>query len=298
VVGNLGTFQDGGLHHNCPSDIAQWETRFVWPSKSDDPDFALSLGTGTSSARSISVKSRFLRRCLKSWMNELDAQKSYDQFINSLPATSRPRYHRLNTQFHGPEPGLDDALKIPEMKESVTRTIELEEGKINDVHDAIIGSIFYFALDGPPVPEHRGIMCSGYIHCRADLPPNGLRYLYEWLQQTSSWFLIQGNPTECVGRIPKTLPPFKKRIAFCVESESELITMSIRGITSTSQTISGFPTTLRKLIENQDLDSVFGTIDHSTTEKLLPAIPRKRSRASLRGDQRNVKRVCSSLYSS
>ncbi|KAF1363092.1 FabD/lysophospholipase-like protein, partial [Lizonia empirigonia] len=43
AVGKIGLCQDGGLLHNCPSDIAQWETRFVWPNKPSEPDFALSL---------------------------------------------------------------------------------------------------------------------------------------------------------------------------------------------------------------------------------------------------------------
>ncbi|KAF1359294.1 FabD/lysophospholipase-like protein, partial [Lizonia empirigonia] len=43
TVGRIGVFQEGGLLHNCPSDIAEWETRFVWPNKPDNPDFALSL---------------------------------------------------------------------------------------------------------------------------------------------------------------------------------------------------------------------------------------------------------------
>ncbi|KAF2633018.1 FabD/lysophospholipase-like protein [Macroventuria anomochaeta] len=286
AVGKLGTYQDGGLHHNCPSDMAQWETRFVWPSKPDDPDFALSLGTGTSSEEGISSTSRFLLRLLNCWKHGLNGQKGYDRFINSVPPKSRPRYHRLNIQFSGPEPSLDDALKIPEMKERVTRMIELEEGRMTAIFDAIIASLFYFELDGPPNLEAGEFQCSGHIYCRADLRADGLRYLYKQLQDKSSWFYIQGNPVRCVEHIPRSLPPFKRRVCFQVKLEDELISMSIRGITSTSQSISGFPTTVQHLIK----------IDHSLNEKPLPAIPRKRSRSN-QGGRCNPKRTCSSVYS-
>lgn len=227
----------------------------------------------------------------------MNAQKGYDRYINSVPLKSRPRYHRLNIQFHGPEPGLDDALKIPEMKNAVAKTIEQDEGRISAVIDAIMASMFYFELDEPPVLKGGKLQCSGHVYFRADLRADGLRYLYTRLQDTSSWFLIQGNPVRCVGRIPKSLPPFKRRVCFRVKHNDELITLSIRGIVNTSRSISGFPTTLKQLIKNQRLGSVFGTVDHFVNEKPLPAIPKKRIRDDDQGNRCNPKRACSSLYS-
>ena len=223
-MGKIETFQDGGLHHNCPSAIAEWETRFIWPSKPDDPDFALSLGTGTLSEEGVgtgiqsedgvSITNRFLLRVWNSWKQWLNAEEGYTRYINSVPQKSRPRYHRLSINFDGNEPGLDDALKIPDMKKSVTRTIKLEEGRITAVVDAIIASMFYFELDGLPNLEAGRFQCSGYIYCRADLQADGLRYLYKRLQDTSSWFYIQGDPIKCVDYMPKNLPPFKRGYVF------------------------------------------------------------------------------------
>ena len=227
----------------------------------------------------------------------MNAQKGYDRYINSVPLKSRPRYHRLNVQFEGLEPGLDDALKIPEMKGNVARTIEHDEGRITAVIDAMKASIFYFELDDLPRLEAGEFQCSGHIYCRADLQADGLRYLYTRLQDTSSWFLIQGDPSKCVDRIPRSLPPFKRRVCFRVKHDDELITMSIRGITNTSKSISGFPTTLQQLIRRQGLDSAFGTVDHSVNEKPLPMILRKRSRNDYQEGRCNPKRACSSVYS-
>lgn len=299
AVGKIGLCQDGGLLHNCPSDIAHWETRFVWPNKPHDPDFALSLGTGTlsSSEDKSGIASRSLLRIFDGWKQWLNAQKGYARYINSVPLESRSRYHRLNIQFHGPEPGLDDALKIPEMKTAVSNTVKQDQGRMNAVLDAIMASMFYFELDGLPAIRRGELYCSGHIYCRADLQTDGLRYLYTKLQDTSSWFLIQGNPVKCVERIPKSLPPFKRKVCFRVNHDDEVITISIRGITRTSISISGFPTTLRQLVRCQRLDSVFGTVDHMVKEKPLPAIPKKRSRDDSQASRCNPKRACSSIYS-
>ena len=90
------------------------------------------------------------------------------------------------------------------MKKSVIRTIKFEEGRITAVVDAIIASMLYFELDGLPNLEAGKFQCSGYIYCRADLQADGLCYLYKRLQDTLSWFYIQGDPIKCVDYIPKS----------------------------------------------------------------------------------------------
>ena len=89
---------------------------------------------------------------------------------------------------------------------------------------------------------------------------------------------------------------FKRQGCFQAKLEDGPITMSIRGIISTSKAISGFPTTIQQLIRNLRLDSPFGTVDHSLNEKPLPTVPRKRSRSVIQEDRRNPKRACSSVY--
>ena len=271
AVEKLGTYQDGGLHHNNPVHIAQWESSFIWPNK-EEPDFALSLGTGDSlpiTEGGAWWKFRFPFRCFKSFMRSLHGEAAWTRFFNSLPLASRPRYHRLNIQLTGPEPSLDDATKIPQLKASVSRTIDTDKETIIAVVDAIIASMFYFELDSLPEINSKGYSCSGFIFCRLDLPAAGRRYLYKRLVESSSWFLIQGNPVSCVHTVPKGLPPFRRRVTFHADSLEENIAFSIRGITSTPKHLSGFPTSLAKLIADQQLQCPFGTIDHSCNEKPL-----------------------------
>lgn len=275
----VGLFQDGGLTNNCPSAISQWEAEFIWPDKAD-PDFALSLGTGavaeSSHCRPSWLRSRFCSRVFRSFIQNIDAEEAYKRFFNSLPPHMRQRYHRLNIQFAGAEPSLDDALQIPELKSSVLRTIKDGDPTLTAVTDSILASMFYFELDGMPKVQKDGYTCSGFILCRVDLPLDGRRYLYNHLLETSSWFLVQGSPICSVESVPRSLPPFKRRVIFYVSSLDSIITFSVRGITSASRMLSGFHTSLEKLVTQQRLDSPFGTIDHITTERPLPAVPSKR----------------------
>jgi hypothetical protein len=283
TVRTLGIFQDGGLQHNNPASIAQWERKFIWKNR-EEPDFALSLGTGTSSVTAGSNSgsiSRFYVRLYKSFMRNLDGEDAWKRFLNSVAPTARHRYHRLNIQFPGPEPSLDDAQQIPELKASVSTAVQERNELIVTIVDYMIASMFYFELDSLPVPREGGYMCSGYIFCRLDIPKHSLRRLYDRMIETSSWFLIQGIPIRCVEGVPESLPPFKRRVTFRVDSLTEMIAFSIRGITSCPKMLSGFPTSISDLIANQNLDSPFGTVDHFVVEKPLPTIPLKRETLAL-----------------
>jgi hypothetical protein len=239
----------------------------------------LSLGTGTSTAVSANnaiSRPRFYERLFASFMRSLDGEDAWERFLNNVPMKSRHRYHRLNIQFTGPEPCLDDADRLPELKENVSSTIHHDQPTMLSVIDSVLASMFYFELDRLPTRDDSGFSCSGTIFCRLNLPVDGLRQLHFRLVETSSWFIIQGCPVVCSQGIPKGLPPFRKRITFRVESRDELITLSVRGITSKTRQLSGFPTTLGFLIKDQQLDYPFGTIDHKSADKPLPATPIKR----------------------
>lgn len=287
-VRSLGIFQDGGLQHNNPSDIAEWETMFLWPKK-PYPDFALSLGTGTSNVTG-SAYARFYERLFRNSMQGLDGERSWKRFYNNLPPNVRSRFHRLNLRFKGAEPRLDDASSIPALTSQVPEAICSSYNDITAVIDALVATMFYFELDGLPAFGDGQYQGTGYIFCRLDLPEQGRRYLYHQLLETSSWFLVQGRPVLCVDALPRRPPPFKRRVKFTVETLTEVITMSIRGITRATRSISGFPTTLQELMDHQQLDSPFGTVDHITAEKPLPAIPCKRLGSSSKGSRkrRNV----------
>jgi hypothetical protein len=61
-----------------------------------------------------------------------------------------------------------------------------------------------------------------------------------------------------------------------VNTLSESIIISIKGITSIPRLISGFPISLKDLINLQQLYAPFGRADYLILKKPLPSIPAKR----------------------
>lgn len=88
--------------------------------------------------------------------------------------------------------------------------------------------------------------------------------------------MLSGRPIVCVERIAKGSPPLKRRLKFSVESMDDTVGITLRGIISTPQYISGSPRTVREIVKLQDLEIPFGRADHHKAEKVLPVVPGKR----------------------
>jgi hypothetical protein len=65
-------------------------------------------------------------------------------------------------------------------------------------------------------------------------------------------------------------------VQFIVNTLSESIAISIRGIMSIPRLISGFSTSLKDLIDSQQLYTLFGRADYLIFKKPLPFILAKR----------------------
>ncbi|OCL03051.1 FabD/lysophospholipase-like protein [Glonium stellatum] len=270
VVENLGTFQDGGLQHNNPSKIADWECRFLWPNM-DQPDFALSLGTGTSLTSPYKegpqspVKDRFIPRLFRAFI----------KFINTIPVNSRKRYYRLNVFFYGAEPDINDVSSLDYLKQLAQKLITSSK-QAALVRDSIYASMFCFEFDNMPQYIDGVFQCHRSIFCRLPLDRRGKENLYCDLIQNSACFLVYGRPVACAVSVPKGVPSYRCRIHFNADSMNEKVYISIRGVTSRPQVISGLPKTLRELVDAQGLDIPFGCIDHRESQRSLPGIPSKR----------------------
>ena len=282
ILKTLGTFQDGGLRHNNPLNIALWESRFLWPQKGE-PDFALSLGTGTPYRRSSStspVKDRFFQRIMKTFMLSLDGEKTWDEFVNSLPETSRSRFHRLNLSLSSSNLGIDDVSIIENLKRRAQEHFEAD-AQVRLVRDSIWASLFYFELEDCPQYVDSKYVCAGHVLFRLNLPEDGQENLYRRLKESSALFLVDGRPVACVDSLPKTFPPFKRKIRFTVSSLSETLGISLRGITLKPRLISGSPKSVKELMKLQMLQAPFGRYDHLPMEKSLPSIPARKRKVDL-----------------
>ncbi|MCJ1473164.1 hypothetical protein MMC13_001815 [Lambiella insularis] len=154
-ISNVGTFQDGGLKHNNPVNLALWESRQIWPSISQ-PDLVLSLGTGTEIPKSPSAphfrhvfRDGFLPRIYRSFMSSLDGQNTWRDFVNHLDDESRRDYIRLNISLPTELLALDDESQMERLRQSVHLQFPLEQDDLETAF-AIMVSRFFFELDAIP----------------------------------------------------------------------------------------------------------------------------------------------------
>lgn len=254
----------------------------MWPGRSL-PDFVLSIGTGVSDSLLSSfaagphspVKEGFLARIFKTFMRSMDGEKIWKDIYNSLPDSSKSRFHRLNLTLRGTEPAIDDILSMYELRKQAVEQAQ-PVGFLRPALDAIYASMFYFEFDELPVFGDDVYACTGNIYCRVRQSEAGRKKLYAKLAATSSYFLICGQPVVCIERVTKSAPAFKRRLNFTLGSLDDCVRITLRGITSQPLAISGLPKSARDIMRAQGLDAPFGRADHSSPEKPLPLLPAKR----------------------
>lgn len=282
MIKDLGTFQDGGLQHNNPLGISLRECNFLWPERGH-PDFAISIGTGTSFEEAAfepqsPVRDRTFSRLFRALMRSFDGEKAWKDFMNATPEQHRHRYHRLNLKLAGPEPDIDDISSMQWLKSQAQNYLRTSPN-LKLIRESIFASIFYFELED--IPEYKGgvYLCAGHIFCRLNLCKEGRKALYEELRQNSYYFLLDGHPIRCVESTPRGTPLYRKRIQFKMTSLSQPVSITIGGV-APPRYISGLPKSLTELIEQQKLDTPFGRINHHSFGKRLPGLPLKRKRSS------------------
>ncbi|OAF58334.2 hypothetical protein VC83_06606 [Pseudogymnoascus destructans] len=182
-------YHDGGLGgHNNPVNLALWEQDLLWDRKGKQPDFVLSLGTG-STIESIDgsdtqgnknaswISQLFLPRLVRSFMKLLDGQKTWLELFNSVPQEHRSRYHRFTLGFHGPEPKLDDVSCMQGLRERVDTDAPLLRTEIRRCTDNMLASLFYLELDCLPLSSGYNFLCKARILCRWDPGSRGVHAL-------------------------------------------------------------------------------------------------------------------------
>ncbi|KAI9715117.1 MAG: hypothetical protein M1828_001052 [Chrysothrix sp. TS-e1954] len=282
---SIGTFQDGGLWLNNPLPAGTWELKSLYPERGE-PDYALSIGTGTvqksqpifKSGAHSPVRDSFLSRLYRTFMLSMDGEKTWEEFMNTLPLASRDRYHRLNLTLDAQHISIDDVTIMDSLKSRAVRYASTGS-QLKPIRDSMFAAMFYFELETLPRSIDGKVECAGNIYCRVDLTVAGRRSLYSELVGIGAFFLIDGRPVPCVDSIPACCPPFKRAIKFSLRSLDDMVRITIRNVTMQPRFISGVPRTVEGIISAQQLYAPFGRKDH-TTDKSLPPLPWKRKTRS------------------
>nr|OQO31369.1 hypothetical protein B0A51_03364 [Rachicladosporium sp. CCFEE 5018] len=283
LLRHFGTFQDGGLQHNNPLNIAMWELKNLWPSRV--LDFALSIGTGVSPASTVAygtgpyspVKDRFVARVFRTFMKSMDGERVWREIYNSLAERDKDRYHRLNLPLEGKEPDLYDVESMMDLKRQSIQWLA-PETRLAATLDSIIASMFYFEVDSFDLQPDGLFRCVGNVYCRLRLNRSGREYLFTLLKSSSSYFCVNGQPTPCVEHIPKGGPPFRRAVSFSVDSLNDNLNITLLGLTSSPKSISGLPQSVEGLVKAQCLEAPFGRADCAHADKALPSLPRHETR--------------------
>ena len=264
-ISTLGTFQDGGLKHNNPINLALWESRCIWPSS--QPDIVVSLGTGTSIDQSQSppraasfrhvIQDGFVPRLWRSFMSSLDGQSAWRELWNRLDDSSRAQYFRTNIYLPNSALAIDDVNSIDELR-VCAHSQSQNDGFGQTTAFALLTSSFFFELTSAPLYQNGKVYCKGSIRCRLQghvitqalkrVHPSDLIFMTD--HEIVGYY--KGNEDLC-----HLCRRYRKDMEFVVHHLDESMSISLQSVTEGRRRISAFPRTIRWFQEQQGLNAPF-----------------------------------------
>lgn len=220
--------------------------------------------TGAMEKRSL-FRSRFVPRLFRSFLNFFVGETRWQELKNSLESQARGRYHRMNIEFYGDEPELDDLQAMPNLRQQA-KCQALSNDDIHKCADNLLAALFYLELKGPELPTFDGTLftCKGRIRCRLGPSHRALRVLASRLKETQAHFYLGfEQKLPCADdesyKAIECGAPFLRDVVFKVRSLEDFIDIKIDGITRRARSISNCPYKIETLIKDQGLDNYFGS---------------------------------------
>ncbi|KAJ5146619.1 uncharacterized protein N7515_001183 [Penicillium bovifimosum] len=289
----FGPLQDGGVRANNPLSIALKESTLIWPGR-NRPDLLVSVGTGyTAPERQFrhtrpggilqdGAVARLIRATVSS--PSMDGEQAFLEAQNYVSSHMRADIYRVNKLFHGPLPWLDDVEKLAELAES---TFCVPDELVRAI--LVTGTLF-FELDGCPTMRQGTIFCEGSILCTSTQPRKLIGRILAEIPGAEFQIDHQG-PLGLVGEDNgcQDCGYYRKKVSFAVNSLDEPFTIQISNAGSQTR-LGGFPKSVQKLLDEQQMQSSFGRPDHRTD-----AWPPARRCFCRRGTKRRVTFVEPSL---
>jgi hypothetical protein len=264
-IDGVGTLQDAGLLENDPELWARSEVSALFP-HCEEPDFVVSLGTGEPGPSNYSVSTEDCRKhrmISRTW--HLFWEKSRDKAVRRASSMIKSASHRLNVEFDGDEPRLDDTSSIPKLVSKIQTDASLPP-KIDVVARCMVASLFYFTLDMlPRVCDDGKYVLTGQIQCSihpSDDDRQALSALLSHLKSGGGKFAVNGSPivdARAGGSFLGIDGTFQVRVNEKT-FDKLVITLKVGGADACN--ISGSPFSVQKLVATQGLDAPFGRPDH------------------------------------
>jgi hypothetical protein len=267
-ISGIGTFQDSGTLENNPLIAALAEARVLFP-LIKEPDFVISLGTGApkmgvpniDGPRGLWKDGALSRFCRLVWEKMRDRRAWY-------AFKDRSGFHRLDIEFEGAEPRLDDTSSMPELKLNVQANRPISK-TIDDIARYAIASLFYFELES--VPETRGNthVGTGHILCILREGDPDFKDFINQLSSSSAYFCLNNNPIPGIVGDRSFLGAdgnFQKHVQLNIRDS---FAVSFKQGDLEACNISGSPYSIGRLVAAQGLDAYFGNADHRKRKRCL-----------------------------
>ncbi|KAI9656458.1 MAG: hypothetical protein M1821_004664 [Bathelium mastoideum] len=268
-IEGVGTFQDAGTIENNPVGPALSETEAMFPLV-EEPDYVVSLGTGgprceasapdTSGSRGL-VRDGFISRAFRAFWESMRGKRAWKTLTGSGRTKSSGKYHRLDIEFDGPEPRLDDVESIPNLQSKVAADTSISK-VVDNIARCAIASLFYFELDSIPKHINGKYVGSGSIFCVLCRRDPAFAVLIQKLAKGNGAFVIG----DC--RLPGAFGDescfdkdgnFQKHVVLSVHNKFSVF---LREGNLNPCNISGSPFVIEKMVIAQGLDADMGLPDH------------------------------------
>jgi hypothetical protein len=253
----------------------------------------VSLGTGFKRGPALEdggheklsfFRARCVPRLFRSFLNFLGGETRWQELRNSLSPEFRDRYHRLNLEYFGDEPELDDVQAMPSLRQ-YARQHASSNSDVTRCADNLLASLFYLELARLPEFERTTFVCKGWIRCRLGPSHQALRALAIRLMDSQARFQLGfGCSLPCIDadahRLIELGGAFSLPIAFQVLSLEDSIDIKIEGLTETPRSISNCPYRIETLIKDQGFYQTFGHKNNKKRKAIEIETRSKRARIS------------------
>ncbi|KAI8710253.1 PNPLA domain-containing protein [Fusarium sp. LHS14.1] len=273
-IGDLGTFQDGGLAFNNPASIAIREAIALSPDAAE-PSIVVSLGTGSSSSNpegesSSILVDKFPFRLSRALWRQTSSKTAWNHLLGHQKAGDRTNFFRFDIEFEEKEPLLDDVNKMEHVRQTACKTMA-GSPSLHLLSRHLRAELFFFELDDslPPYYSNGAYQCTGTISCRLRATTLEYEAFMQQLWQKTASFRLGG---QMLGITCENIHAnFSHKVCFTLPSPKHQFAVKLSERNGDFFDISGSPFTLDWLMQRQGLNSKFGTSDHR--KRKCPSVP-------------------------
>ncbi|KAL2857609.1 hypothetical protein BJX68DRAFT_263171 [Aspergillus pseudodeflectus] len=202
-------FLQGALYIRCAFPVsiglAVTEAPTLW-NGTPKVDIALSVGTGSAEDRVVEkewvsqyVVHGWLKRCIDLFESNLDAERLWRKYHETLDEEAQRRHHRLNVKLTGTLPFMADTGAIERMDKETIAYFRCPDAelRLRSTAEALLASLFYISVDYPsalPGSDDNRFLFRAQIFCR--LEQHHQKALLDRLQAAGCGFLVHGRPVD------------------------------------------------------------------------------------------------------